>query len=135
MPKPKEPKKMGRPLVEIDVKQLKELMKLGPSKEDTANFFDCSVDTIERLIRSEFDLTFAAFREQNEIHTRLGIKRKMVQKAMAGDNTMLIWLSKNMLGMTDKIDKRISGQLDQNITTETPEQQLERIKSMVKEQA
>jgi len=48
---------------------------------------------------------------------------------------MLIWLSKNMLGMTDKIDKRISGQLDQNITTETPEQQLERIKSMVKEQA
>lgn len=97
--------KMGRPKVDIDLDKLKALMRLSPNQAETANFFECSLDTIERLIRKHFDCTFAEFRDKNAVHTRMGIKRKMIDKALSGDNTMLIWLSKNMLGMADKIEQ------------------------------
>ena len=99
-------KKMGRPVIELDEHQLKSLMRLTPSLKDTADFFDVSEDKIEMTIRAKWGLTFSEFRDKNAVQSRLGIKRKMIEKALAGDNTMLIWLSKNMLGMTDKVEQK-----------------------------
>ncbi len=97
--------KMGRPKINIDLKQLESLMRLSPNLEDTANFFDCDQDTIANVIRTNFKCTFSEFRDKRGVHTRMSIKRKMIEKAVAGDNTMLIWLSKNMLGMSDKVEQ------------------------------
>lgn len=90
----------------IDPEQMQSLMRVYPSLQDTADFFKCTTRTIERFIRKKFKLTFVAFREQNMIHTRLSIKRKMIEKAQAGDNTMLIWCSKNLLGWSDKVEQK-----------------------------
>lgn len=86
-----------------DVK-LKALMRLKPSLEDTAAFFECSTRTIERYITKKFKLTFTDFREQHMVHTRLNIVRKAIQKAEAGDNVMLIFCLKNLCGWKDKHD-------------------------------
>lgn len=98
---------MARPKLKIDIEQLESLMRLSPNLEDTANFFNCSPDTIERLIKEKYQCSFAEFRDQKGVHTRMSIKRKMIEKALSGDNTMLIWLSKNMLGMTDKLEQTV----------------------------
>ena len=63
---------------------------------------------------------------------RLGIKRKMIQKALAGDNTMLIWLSKNMLGFSDKYETKDTTPKE---AKESPNDQLERIKQMLRDEA
>lgn len=94
---------MGRPKIQIDIEQFESLMRLHPTIEDAANFFNCSHDVIERFVKDKFSDTFASFREKRAVHTRMSIKRKMIEKALSGDNTMLIWLSKNMLGMSDKM--------------------------------
>ena len=104
--------KMGRPTKQIDAKQLKNLMRLRPTLADTAAFFETTERTIERIIRKEYDLTFVEFREQNMVHTRLGITRKAVEKALSGDNTMLIWVSKNMLGWSDKIESETKEKIE-----------------------
>lgn len=100
------PKKMGRPKIELDLHQLKSLMRLTPSLKDTAEFFDVSEDKIEDTIKENWGLTFPEFRDKNAVQSRLGIKRKMMEKALAGDNTMLIWLSKNLLGMSDRVEQK-----------------------------
>ncbi len=96
--------KMGRPKIAIDLDQLESMMKLSPSIQETADFFRCSHDVIERFVKEKFQETFASFRDKRAVHTRMSIKRKMIEKALSGDNTMLIWLSKNMLGMSDKVE-------------------------------
>ena len=98
---------MARPKKEIDLHQLKSLMRLQPTLEDTANFFSMSQRQIERIIRKEHNLSFVEFREQNMVHTRLALKRKMIDKALAGDNTCLIWTSKNLLGWSDKVEQKV----------------------------
>lgn len=86
------------------LEKLKQLMRLHPTLEDTAAFFECSQRTIEETIRVEFDLTFREFRRQNAVHTRLSITRKAIEKAKSGDNTMLIFCLKNLCGWKDKYE-------------------------------
>jgi uncharacterized protein YbcV (DUF1398 family) len=90
--------------IDIDKPKLKALMRLKPTLEDTASFFECSARSIERFIRDEYDLKFVEFREQNMVHTRLAIVRKAIEKAEKGDNVMLIFCLKNLCGWKDKWD-------------------------------
>lgn len=122
---------MARPEIEIDLDKLKSLMRLSPNLEDTANFFDCSPDTIERRIREHFQCSFAEFRDKNAVHTRMSIKRKMIEKAVSGDNTMLIWLSKNMLGMADKLESKVINSFE-SLTDEQLEAKLRELREKVK---
>lgn len=100
--------KTGRPKKEIPHAQLKAFMRLKPSLQDTANFFECSVDTIERFIRREFKASFADFREQNMVHTRFSLIRKAIQKGEGGDNVMLIFCLKNLCGWKDRYDQEVT---------------------------
>jgi len=99
-------KKMGRPKKEINLEQLKALMRLKPTQKDTAAFFECSEDVIERRIKAEFGCSFADFRDQNMVHTRFSLIRKAIQKAEGGDNCMLIFCLKNLCGWVDKFETK-----------------------------
>jgi hypothetical protein len=93
--------KGGRPRNEVDLNKLAALMRMKPSLEDTAAFFQVSSRTIERLIKSNFGVGFVEFRQQNMVVTRHAIIRKIIEKALRGDNTMLIWSSKNLCDWSD----------------------------------
>lgn len=93
---------MARPSKDLDLAKLKALMRLKPSLDDTAAFFECSARTVERVINKHFKVSFVEFREQNMVHTRLNIVRKAISKAESGDNTMLIFCLKNLCGWRDK---------------------------------
>lgn len=98
MPKPR----TGRPVVGIDAAQLKALMRLKPTLEDTAAFFECTTRTIERFIRKSYDLTFTEYREQKMVHTRFELVRTALNEAKKGNNIMLIFCLKNLCGWRDK---------------------------------
>lgn len=94
--------RIGRPRIEIDEDQLKALMRLSPTLADTAAFFGCCIDTIEKHTKSVYGLRFSEFREQNMVHTRFSLIRKAIQKAENGDNIMLIFCLKNLCNWRDK---------------------------------
>jgi hypothetical protein len=98
--------KMGRPKKEINLEQLKALMRLKPTQKDTAAFFECSEDTIDNVIKKNFKCTFSEFRDQNMVHTRFSLIRKAIQKAENGDNCMLIFCLKNLCGWVDKFETK-----------------------------
>lgn len=93
---------MNRPAILIDSEQLEALMRMKPTLEDTAAFFKCSPDTIERHIKNSTGLSFAEFRQQKAVTTRFDLIRTAIQKALNGDNVMLIFCLKNLCGWQDK---------------------------------
>lgn len=97
---------MGRPKKEINLEQLKALMRLKPTQKDTAAFFECCEDTIDNVIKKHFKCTFSEFRDQNMVHTRFSLIRKAIQKAEGGDNCMLIFCLKNLCGWVDKFETK-----------------------------
>lgn len=93
---------MARPKVEVDETQLKALMRLKPTLADTAAFFGVSEDTIDRRCKEFSGVSFAEFREQNMVHTRLELQRSALKQANSGNTTMLIFCLKNLCGWRDK---------------------------------
>lgn len=89
------------------LQQLKAFLRLKPTLEDTAHFFDVDARTIERVIRKHFNKTFVEFRQQNMVHTRHSLIRKAIEKAKNGDNVMLIFCLKNLCGWKDKIETEL----------------------------
>jgi len=95
-------KKAGRPKKQIDEAQLKALMRLKPTLDDCAAFFECHPETIINFIKRTYCIEFSKFREQNMVHTRFMLVRTAIAKAQKGDNTMLIFCLKNLCDWRDR---------------------------------
>jgi hypothetical protein len=94
--------KMGRPKKEVDFDMLEKLCSISCTADECATILKMSVDTIERALKSELELTFAAFYKRHAGQGKVSLRRKQFEVAMTGNVSMLIWLGKQWLGQTDK---------------------------------
>lgn len=122
---------MARPKKIIDENQLRTLMRLKPTLKDTAAFFECSEDTIERKCKELADVSFAEFRDQNMVHTRFSLVRKAITKAESGDNVMLIFCLKNLCDWRDKQPGEEDKVVVNNITQKSEEDIDARIRELM----
>lgn len=81
---------MGRPRKEIDFQQLENLVKIGATQSEAAQFFGVSPDTIERRLREEFDLTFAEFFQIHSAEFKMSLRRLQMQSAMGEKKRTLV---------------------------------------------
>lgn len=99
--------KMGRPKIDIDEHQLCSLLRLRPTIDDCAAFFECSNSKIEKFIKERYGVTFSELRDQKMVHTRFMLVRKALEKAEKGDNVLLIFCLKNLCGWKDRYEADI----------------------------
>jgi hypothetical protein len=92
----------GRPKVAIDYDVLETMLQYGATCTDCAGRFLCSNDTIERGIKSRYHMTFAELSDKLMHKVRLKLRQKMFESAMNGNTAIMIWLSKQWLGMKEE---------------------------------
>lgn len=76
---------------------------------------ELSVRTIQRQIEKDKGMTFKEYREECFSGCKYSLKQKAIKKAMGGDNTMLIFCLKNLLGWADRVDQNLSTDIAINI--------------------
>lgn len=84
------------------VKQLESLGGLNCTNDEIAAFYDISVDTYERDKKRWPWINDAVVRGRSK--GKMSIRRQQVAEAMKGNVPMLIFLGKNYLGQSDKVD-------------------------------
>jgi hypothetical protein len=89
---------MARPPREIDLDQLTALASVGLTQSECAAILKCSPDTIQR--RPE---CVDAYNDGIET-CKASLRRRQFEIAMKGNVTALIWLGKNLLGQSDKLE-------------------------------
>lgn len=97
----------GRPKVEIDQKLFKRLCSMFCTKEEIAGVFECSEDTIERWCKRTYHMNFADVFKKECAHGKISLRRnqfKLSEKSAA----MAIFLGKNWLGQSDKIEQTVT---------------------------
>ncbi len=95
--------KMGRPKLYIDWGKLDDCCYYKIQLPALAEELGISEDTIERAIRTEYDLTFAAYRDKKRMKFRYERRMAQDKRALLGKDTVLgIWYDKNEEGWTDK---------------------------------
>ena len=88
-------KQLGRPHKSIDEKILANLSQIGCTQEELGSILGVSARTLQRR--------FAEIIEVNKNKGKASLRKRMYEKAMKGNDKLLIWLSKNMLGMSERI--------------------------------
>ena len=89
---------MGRPRLDIDAVQVRKLARMGASNVDIADFFGCDEGTIRR--RFSENLT------KGRAERKLALRAWQWRAAEAGNVAMLIWLGKQELGQSDRVEAR-----------------------------
>jgi hypothetical protein len=95
---------MARPRKPIDWNVIEELCAQQCTQEEIAAELDISVDTLERACRRDKRASFAEFFEQKRMRGFVSLRRRQFLVANGGNPTMLIWLGKQHLGQTDKVE-------------------------------
>jgi hypothetical protein len=102
---------IGRPHCTIDLYELTELMTFYPTLAETACWFKCSEDTIERRIKELSNMTFAEFRLHYSGKTRLLLKRKAITMALENnDQKMLIYCLRGMTDLKDNHTNQVNNE-------------------------
>lgn len=102
------PKKRGRPLIEIDREQFEKLCAMQCTQVEIADFFKINVDTVNAWCKRTYD--GALFSEVYNKYASVGkISLRRTQWKQAENSTrMSIWLGKQYLGQTDKVETTIT---------------------------
>lgn len=109
-------KSMTRPEKPIDWKKVDQLLMAGCSGTEIAPHFDMHVETFYYKVKEKYNLGFTGYCAIKRDQGDSLLRAKQFEKAMSGDNTLLIWLGKTRLKqreyditdnppLDDKIDK------------------------------
>ena len=101
--KKKPKKKAGRKKIVFKYNTLQNLLRIQCTKKECASVLECSEDTIEARVKEEYALTFS---ELKDIHSGVGKMnlRRLQWKHAESHYGMAIWLGKQYLNQTDKMD-------------------------------
>ena len=114
-----EPKKVGRPRLNIDPEQVKRLARLHCTMQEMADFFGCHRETL----LNNFSTEIAKGKSEGNI----SLRRKQWQMAVEkGNVVMLIWLGKQMLGqVNERLDNDNDAPLPIYDIIEEPKEKIE----------
>lgn len=88
---------MARPKKNIDENLVEKLAKVGCSNESIATQVGCSVDTLARR--------YAVLIQKSREGLKTNLRIWQLEAAKKGNVAMLIWLGKQMLGQTEKVEQ------------------------------
>jgi hypothetical protein len=92
----------GAPEKEIDVALAVKLASINCTDVEISHMLNISHDTLAR--RKQADPEFLAAFEHSRANGKASLRRKQFERAMAGSDTMLVWLGKQLLGQRDRFE-------------------------------
>ena len=84
-------------------KEFDKLCLIQSTLHECAAWFDCDAKTIETRCEQHFGMKFFEIYRQKKGKGKVSLRRTMFQKALDGNVTMMIWLSKNYMVMSDRV--------------------------------
>ena len=124
IPKKRGPKGPRHVLTDHDFAMVKAYISAYCTKKEIADFLGMSEDKL-RVLLLERGVKFKHFFDKRRSETKAKVRKAMLEKIEDGDTSMMIWWSKNYLGMSDK--QEITSKVDVKVRSEvtadmTPEE-------------
>jgi len=93
-----QPRAKAAPDPDITAQKVEALAALGMNGTDIAAYFGTSKSTISKK--------YAAIIEKGRERLKVSLRQAQIKAALEGSNVMLIWLGKQLLGQSDKIETK-----------------------------
>lgn len=118
---------MSRPEKDIDWNVANSMLTSGCLGTEIASYFDMHPDTFYDKVFEKYKMGFSAYSQRKKMRGHGILRHKQFIKAVEKlDNTMLIWLGKQMLGQRDSY-------LDNDTNTEDHMKKLDEVLACMRE--
>jgi len=110
MPRPakkKEPKPMGRPRKPWNPIEFEKLCAMCATEDEICAWYDFTHDTLVSRCKETYKQTFSDAYKRFSAHGKMSVRRMQLDLALKGDRTMLVWLGKQMLRQTDRVENKV----------------------------
>lgn len=101
---------MGRPPIEWPEEKVKLFQSLMGipfvNEEAVCDILNVSVSSLTRWLKKTYGVTFDELKRQKHEGMKLKLAGKQYELAMKGNPAMLVWLGKQWLKQTDKIEQK-----------------------------
>ena len=104
----------GRPRIEIEKTQFESLCALQCTLDEISAFFRVTDRTIENWCKREYKMSFFDIYKKKSAAGRMSLRREQWRSAEKGNVTMQIWLGKQWLGQTDKVEQKTDATVTEN---------------------
>jgi hypothetical protein len=92
----------GRPKIpDPDWDELQRLARVHCTGDDCAYVLGISYDTLSRRVQEKYSISFADYLKKEKEFGKSSLRKAMMNAVIKGSVPMMIWLSKNWLGMRD----------------------------------
>jgi hypothetical protein len=95
----------GRPPIEVDWNVIDAMCAIHCTGPEIAEVTGISEDTLTRKCKQQHKMLFAEYIKQKSLKGKASLRRRQWKAADSGDRTMLVWLGKQWLDQTDKIEQ------------------------------
>jgi hypothetical protein len=92
---------LGRPPKTFDWEKIKQAAYVQCSQVEICHIFDTTPETLEAACLRDLGEHFSDFYKKSAEGGKSSLRREMYKKAMSGNVPMMIWLSKNYMGMKE----------------------------------
>ena len=104
----------GRPISKLDKNQFESLCALQCTLEEISAFFGVSDTTLWRWCKREYKASFEDIYKKKSAAGKMSLRREQWRSAEKGNVTMQIWLGKQWLGQTDKVEQKTDATVTEN---------------------
>lgn len=94
----------GRPKANINWEQVAKMLEAGCTAEGIAATIGIQRDTLYKRCEADNKCDFSTFSQEKRAKGDELLRMKQFQTAMSGNVSMQIWLGKQRLGQTDKVE-------------------------------
>ena len=98
---------MGRPRKEIDQEQFEYLCGIQCTEIEIAAFFKCDITTVNEWCKRTYGETFSEVSKKKAQIGKVSLRRYQFKQAEKSER-MAIWLGKQWLGQTEKIEATVA---------------------------
>ena len=98
---------MARPKIvwtEKEFKSVEYMCLIHCTGEEIAGVMQVDYDTLNRLIKDKYGMSFSDYFKSKSAQGKMSLRRLQWKSAESGNTSMLIFLGKQWLGQTDKIE-------------------------------
>ena len=96
------PLRRGPKLKQIDFDLLIRLCQIQCTQNEIEAVMGIDIDTISARCKDKYGLKYSDFYKQNRQGGKASLRRQIWKRVEDGSDTMIIWATKNYLGMSDK---------------------------------
>lgn len=109
----------GRPskLPLINKEHFEGMCRIQCTKDEICGILDIDEGTLTKWCKETYNLGFSDIYKKKSSTGKMSLRRQQFKSAEAGNVTMQIWLGKQYLGQTDKIEQKQEDKLDVLIET------------------